>query len=358
VTGPLQIGGAPPVTLEAEAFNGPGFTTATVLPGRGMMLLQARLRLPDGRETDALFAPNAAEAAAQLDGGEEDFAGSKGFAFGGAILAPYANRIRGRALGEVREIETQVGGQTVRLPRNWGGKAPGAEQYAMHGLILDAPVPYRHAASEWIAGRLRAGDFGGRWASQTDLAFEWRLAGGALMLAVVAKNLGHEPLPIGIGWHPYFALPSGDRAQARLRLPAQRRVEVNDYDEVLPTGRLVETGGSAYDFAGPTGAALGDLYLDDCFTDLMRDEGEAVVEVLDPAAGVGLRITSPSPHVKAIQVYAPPDKAFVVVEPQYNLADPFGAVWPEGCDTGMVWLQPGQTSTYSVRVTAFALGTA
>lgn len=351
----LQIGGAPAIVLQAEAFNGPGFTSATVLPGRGMMLLQARLRLPDGREVDALFAPSAAEAARQLDGGEADFAGSRAFAFGGAILAPYANRIRGRPLEASREIETQVGGRAVRLPRNWGGKAPGAEQYAMHGLILDAPVPYEHRDSECITGRLRAGDFGGRWPSQAELSFEWRLAGGSLMLAVAASNVGQEPLPMGIGWHPYFALPSGDRRRARLRLSARRRVEVNDYDEVLPTGRLLDNAGSAYDFAGPTGAPLADLYLDDCFTDLVREEGEAVVEVLDPAAGVGLRVASPSPDVKAVQVYAPPDKGYVVVEPQYNLAEPFGAVWEAGIDTGMVWLQPRQASTYGVKVTAFAL---
>lgn len=350
-----RIGGAPAVTLTATdaPATGPAFLEAVVLPGRGMLLLQARLRLPSGQLVDALHAP--ADAEAQLDGGPDDFAGNRSFAFGGAILAPYANRITGAPVDGAREIETLVDGHAVRLPRNWGGKSAGAAQYAMHGLILDAAVPCEQPSAGQITGKLAAGDFGGRWPGQLDLEFDWRLQAGALVLAVTARNVGPTTSPLGLGWHPYFALPSGDRRQARLKLPARLRTEVNDYDEVLPTGRLLPVAGTPYDFSA--GAALGDLYLDDCFTDLVRTNGQAVCEVRDPAAGVGLRIASPSPQVKAFQVYAPPGEAFVVVEPQYNLADPYSPVWPPGVDTGMARLEPGQSLTYQVRLTAFALGT-
>src|SRR6202008_3078253 len=95
------------------------------------------------------------------------------FGFGGAILAPYANRITGREVGGAREIETEVDGRAVRLPRNWGGKAPGARQYAMHGLILDARGARPPPAADRVSGRLAAGDFGGRWLSQAEMGFEW-----------------------------------------------------------------------------------------------------------------------------------------------------------------------------------------
>jgi galactose mutarotase-like enzyme len=342
------------VTLKASDAprTGPAFLEASVLPGRGMMLLQARLRLASGEVVDALYAPD--DALAQMDGGPEDFAGNRSFAFGGAILAPYANRIRGRALTDSREIETEVDGRSVRLPRNWGGKAPGAEQYAMHGLILDAPIPFEQPAPHRLTGRLEAGDFSGRWPSHTVLTFEWVLEAGALVLRMDARNAGSESLPMGLGWHPYFALPSGDRRQARLRLPAAKRAEINDYDEVLPTGRLSDVAGTPFDFNDAP--ELGDLYLDDCFTDLVREDGQAVLEVLDPAAGVGFRLTSPSPAVQAFQVYAPPDNAFVVAEPQFNLADPYGAEWG-GIDTGMVRVAPGEAITYEARLTAFTVGT-
>jgi galactose mutarotase-like enzyme len=353
----LRVGGLPVVRLRAldAPASGPAFLEATVLPGRGMMLLQARLRLSSGEVVDALTAPAPAAAARALSGGPDDFAGNGSFSFGGAILAPYANRIRGRPVEGAREIETEVAGHTVRLPRNWGGKAPGAEQYAMHGLILAAPVPWRQGAPHLATGRLEAGDFGGRWPGRAALAFEWRLAGGGLGLRVTAQNVGSDPLPMGLGWHPYFALPSGDRSQARLRLPARSRTLVDDYDAVLPTGAVEPVAGGAYDFSAPGGRPLGDAYLDDCFTDLRPEGGQAVAEVLDPAADLGLRIASPSPQVSAMQVYAPRDKAFVVVEPQFNLADPYGAEWG-GRDTGMATVAAGGSVVYEVAVTAFALG--
>jgi galactose mutarotase-like enzyme len=355
--GTLRIGGEPLVRLRGldTPKRGPAFVEATVLPGRGMMLLQARLRLPSGEVADAIFAPEPEAAARELDGGPDDFAGNRSFGFGGAILAPYANRIRGREAPGAREIETEVAGHAVRLPRNWGGKAQGAEQYAMHGLILDAAVTWRQDSPDRMSGRLEAGDFGGRWPGRAALDFEWRLEAGALALRVTAHNVGDAPLPMGIGWHPYFALPSGDRRQARLWAPARSRALVNNYDEVLPTGALEPVAGSAHDFAAPGGRALGETYLDDCFTDLIRANGLAVAEVRDPASDLGLTIASTSPHVRAMQVYAPTDKAFVVVEPQFNLADPYGAEW-RGRDSGMALVPAGGSVAYDARVTAFALG--
>ena len=172
---------------------------------------------------------------------------------------------------------------------------------------------------------------------------------------MTAQNVGHEPIPMGFGWHPYFALPSGDRRQATLRLPAAARALVNNYDEVLPTGALEPVVGSSYDFSAPGGRALGEAYLDDCFIDLRREDGLAVAEIRDPAANLGLRIASASPQVRAIQVYAPPDKGFIAVEPQFNLADPYGAAWA-GRDTGMATVPPGGSTSYDVRVTAFDPG--
>lgn len=354
----IRIGGLPAVVLRAADLpsDGPAITEAVVLPGRGMMLLQARLRLPSGEIVDALEAPPLEEAARQLSGGSEDFAGNRSFAFGGAILAPYANRIRGHPSVDGREIQATIDGRPARLPRNWGGKAPGAERYAMHGLILDAAVPFE-ATDHEVRGRLEAGDFGGRWPGELELQIDYHLAGGGLVLRIEARNVGAGPLPLGLGWHPYFRLPSGRREQARLRLPADLRAEVNDYDEVLPTGRLLPTAGTPYDFGGPAGKTLVHLYLDDCFTALRRQDGAVVTEVIDPAAGVGLRLSTETPEVKAVQVYAPPDKPFVVVEPQFNLADPYAETWPEGTDTGMARLPVGGRVAYEVRLEAFTLGT-
>ena len=155
---PLTIGGAPVVSLRASdaPSAGPAFVLADVLPGRGFMLLSAGLRLPSGELADGVQGPPPQKAAEALDGGPDDFAGNKAFSFGGAILAPYANRIRGHGVAGAREIEARIDGRMVRLPRNWGGRAPGAEQYAMHGLILETPVAWEQTAPKGSA-RLNCG---------------------------------------------------------------------------------------------------------------------------------------------------------------------------------------------------------
>ena len=344
------IGGAPVLRLAAPAGEGERFIHADIAPGRGMMLLQATASIPHLGEVGVLAAPPLAAAAERLDGGPDDFAGNAAFAFGGAILAPFANRIRGRFDPGKRTIETTILGRTVALPANWGGKAAGAEAYAMHGLILDRAVGQLEIAPDGASARglIFAGDFGRGWPGDITLAITWRLWARALTLTIKAVNRGEEPSPIGLGWHPYLALPSGRRAQARLTLPAKSRIVVNNYDEVLPTGEISPIPGTAYDFH--RGAPLDDLYLDDCFTDLIRtDNGEIVVEVADPAARYAVRVVSPSRNVTAVQTYAPLDQAFVVVEPQFNLANPYGAEW-QGRDTGMVVLGPGETTTYDARI--------
>jgi galactose mutarotase-like enzyme len=331
----------------------PRLSRAVIAPERGMMLVELAAELGEGREVNLVAAPPPAEVPAAF-GGADDFAGNASFALGGAILLPYANRIRGRALPDSREIETVVLGKRLRLPRNWGGRKPGAEHYAMHGLILDRRFEVMEERAEAVRGMLRAGDFGGRWPSSTDIVVHYRLTPAALELRVEAANAGDEPLPIGIGWHPYFAIPSGRRGEARLRVPAAGRAAVNNYDEVLPTGAILPVAGTPYDFTAEAGRPLGAAYLDDCFVGLAPVDGKVSAALVDPTAGLGVRIVADAPPVTAFQVYAPPDKPFAAIEPQFNLADPFGPEW-RGADTGMVVLRPGERTVYAVRVEVFAV---
>lgn len=158
---------------------------------------------------------------------------------------------------------------------------------------------------------------------------------------------------MGIGWHPYFRLPSGQREQARLHLPATLRAPANNYDEVLPTGVIEKVAGTKFDFTAPDGVPMGKLFLDDCFTGLVKSGDNTASEIRDPAAAYGIRIIALSPESKAIQVYSPPEKDFIVLEPQFNLADPYNTkVWKKR-ETGMVLLQPGQSVAYKTRLELF-----
>jgi aldose 1-epimerase len=345
------------ITLQVSAATEPAFTAAEILPGRGMMTLQVRARLRGLGEVDLIMAPPLEKAGEFFGADQGGFPGNASYLIGGAILLPYANRIRGKLSADGRTVTTRILGREVTLPANAGGRRQGAERYSMHGLILDSEVGAIErettAEADILRGTLDAGDFGHGWPSKAEITFENVLRGDSFTLQVTAKNVGDEVLPMGIGWHPYFNLPSGRREQARLYLPARSRTLVNDYDEVLPTGEVVPVAGTPYVFSAPGGRAVGDLYLDDCFVDLETAAGEVMAEVIDPAASYGLRVVASSPPVRAIQVYAPPDKAFIVVEPQFNRADPFGPEWGAEAETGMALLEPGESVVYSARLELF-----
>ena len=355
-----MIGGAPIVELSCEPSTDaslPQFVSALVAPGRAMMLLQATVRQPGAGDIQVIHSPPLDEMARRLAGGPDDPFGNAAFSFGGAILAPFANRIRGRSLpGPI--IETQILGRTVSLPANWQGQGPDPEPCAMHGLLLlssaDELEVVQSGASTVASAVIRAGNFGGHWPSATDLSICWTLTPQALSLDVTATNVGADVLPMGIGWHPYFNLPSGQRRQALLTVPARSRLAVADYDEVMPTGEISALAGSDHDFSQPR--ALGDLSLDDCFVDLQPwGKSEIVSQIVDPAAGYGLGIIA-SPPVKAIQVYTPRSASFIALEPQFNWTNPFGAEWTRA-DSGMALLRPGEQARYAVRLEPFTPGT-
>ena len=349
-----EIGGQKIVTLtrKATSTTKPEFTSVTVLPGRGMELLQITANFPGRGNVDVLASPDVAGAKKMLD--ETDNAnGDYGYRLGSAFLVPYPNRIRGKLSADGKTLTTEWQGKTITLPANNIGKLAGAERHAMHGLILkshtDNVAEKTIPGGKQVTGIIHAGDFGGHWLSKTDLVFTISLTADSVDAVVVAKNVGTEAEPIAIGWHPYFNFPSGDRTQARLQIPASMQATVDSYDNVFPTGKLVPVAGQ-YDLRA--GAPLYKNFYDDNWSQLDWKNGVVQVNISDPAAKYGVRIEGLSPEIKTIQAYAPPDKNFVAVEDQYNFADPFSKAWGS-MDTGMVTLKPGQSTKWHVRIKVF-----
>ena len=206
-------------------------------------------------------------------------------------------------------------------------------------------------------GTFHAGNFDGHWPSETDIATTVELSGRAITIRVQARNTGTVAEPIGIGWHPRFAILNGHRGQMMLRLPEGLRIDVKDRRTGQLSGRLLPVEKTEYDFSGRNGAQLGALNLDDTFvhlrTGLMEDGPMA--ELRDPENDYGLRITAMTSSIKAMRVYAPLDGSFISIQPQFNYDDPFGREWPKDEDTGMVVLQPGQTTQWKIRLEIFSL---
>jgi len=352
-----EIGGQKVVTLSRAAVSTtqPEFTSITLAPGRGMEIIAITANFPGKGNVDVLSPVSLDEAKKKLDVDDDGF-GNLGYRLGAAFLTPYPNRIRGPLSADGKTLTTVWHGHTITLPANNIGNLPTAERHAMHGLILkaktDAVSVKKVAGGEQVTGVIHAGDFGGHWLSKTDLVVTVTLSAEAVDASIVAENVGGEAEPIAIAWHPYFNLPSGDRTQARIHIPGSTTAEVDNYDNVFPTGKLTPVAGTRYDFNAPGGVALGKEFFDDNWSHLAWKGGAVTVEVIDPAAHYGLKIEGLSPEIKAIQLYAPPEKSFVAIEHQYNLADPFGKEWGT-TDTGMVTLKPGQSTKWHVRLRVF-----
>jgi galactose mutarotase-like enzyme len=354
-----EIGGQKIVTLTRKAVSTtkPEFTSIVVLPGRGMEIQQITANFPGKGSVDVLASPDLAASKKMLD--VDDTAnGDLGYRLGAAFLAPYPNRIRGKLSADGKTLTAEWQGHTLTLPANNIGKLPTAERHAMHGLILKAKTDSVSvediAGGQEVSGVIRAGDFGGHWLSKTDLVVTIRLTANAVDVSIVARNVGTESEPMAIAWHPYFNLPSGDRSQVRISIPADHIAEVDGYDNVFPTGKVLPVEGTRYDLRGTAGVPLGTNFFDDNWNHLTWVNKAATVRVIDPAAHYGVEIIGLSPEIKSIQMYAPPTAKFVAIEHQYNFGDPFGKEWGD-TNTGMVTLKPGQTTTWHVRVKVFAM---
>jgi aldose 1-epimerase len=352
-----EIGGQKIVQLSRTPLSTtkPEFTSITLAPGRGMEILQITANFPGKGNVDVLASPDLAGAKKMLDVDDDAF-GNLGYRLGSAFLAPYPNRIRGKLSADGKTLTTEWQGHTLTLPANNIGKLPGAERHAMHGLILKAKTAdvtvKKIGDGEQISGVIHGGDFGGHWLSKTDLVITVTLTADAVEATIVAKNVGSVAEPFALAWHPYFNLPSGNRAQARVHIPASNVAEVDNYDNVFPTGRILPVEGTTYDLRKVGGTPLGNSYFDDNWSNIDRHGGIVTVQVIDPAAHYGVNIEGLSPQIKTIQMYAPPDKNFVAIEHQYNFADPFGKEWGS-MDTEMVTLKPGESTKWHVRLHVF-----
>lgn len=352
-----EIGGQKIVTLSrtATSTTKPEFTSITLAPGRGMEILQITANFPGKGNVNVLASPDLAGTAKVLDQEDDEF-GNKSYSLGAAFLVPYPNRIRGKLSADGKTLTTEWQGHSLTLPANNIGHEPTAERHAMHGLILKAKTEdvtvEKIPGGEEVSGIIRAGDFGGHWFSKTDVVITVRMTAAAVDASIVARNVGTEPEPMAIAWHPYFNLPSGDRTQARLRVPASTVAEVDNYDNVFPTGKTIPVKGTKFDLNAVGGTPLVGTFFDDNWSHLEWKNGVMTVQVIDPAAHYGVSIEGISPEIRAIQVYAPPAKSFVAVEHQYNFGDPFGKEWGT-TNTGMVTLKPGQTTKWHVQLRVF-----
>lgn len=349
---PPQPGGEDPLIVERSSIEEgttPEFLSATLLPGRGMNVLQITATVPGKGVVNLLDSSTLEEAANRMNGIGADSNGAESLAIGGALEAPWAGDIFGTAADN--GLNTVWHGITLHLPgnrRNDVAVATGGLLLARRGVQAKTSVMPDGGEAEAV---FDAGNFDGSWPSQMNIKSTVQLSSRAIEMRIVATNTGKDPQPVGLGWRPRFAVLSGDRAKMTLRLPSIMKEEVRA-GSGIPTGRLVSVEGTPRDFSSRSGTALKDLDLNETFVHLHQvalDSGP-VVELWDPVDNFGLRMTLLSPSIKTVHVAAPADRKFVMIEPRFNYDDPFGREWAKEEDTGMAVLAPGRSIQWKIRL--------
>jgi aldose 1-epimerase len=270
---------------------------AALLPARGAALLRLTWRgrdilapVPEGADPNAAFA-------------------------GAFLMAPWANRLdQGRIAAHGR-----VWRLAINRPQ---------DRTAIHGLVRDHA--WDVVRSEAAAARLCLALDAPPFALDARLALDLSESGLDLALSLTAR--GDQAQPLGLGWHPWFARSPGTRlgfaARWRCRHDARQLPATAE-----PFGRL-------------DGAEESYLGLDTHFAGW---DGAAVIRHPD---GTTIRLAAQGAWAAGLQVFAPPDRPVLCVEPVSHLPDapnrpvlaplgPLAMVPPGGMIAGRLRLHAG-----------------
>lgn len=336
----------------AERAGAPGISEFEFVPGIGASTsaLRARVR---GRAIAVFPERDPAELEAGLRS-DPNFAFKKL----NTPLFPNTNRLlpdrrhASHALG--RKFKARVAGIPVRMPFNHRGSQPGAIPHQLHGLLFKAPARETVFPNEPSGGAFASTTFedffGGDWVGSARVTIEQSIEEGAFVYRMIAQNTGGVGMPVGFGTHPYFQMPGGDPARIELVIPSTRYAEIDNYDNVLPTGRLLPVRGSAYNFNRGAGTRIDRLF-DNYF---LLDTPERSVELIDHGAGVVYRMTALTDNVRGVQIFYPGQGDVIAIEMVTHHPDPREALWGRE-PTGMQVLAPGESAQYAYRIEVYPL---
>jgi aldose 1-epimerase len=236
-------------------------------------------------------------------------------------LVPYVNRIRGGCF--------TFRGRTVRLQPNMAG-----DPSPLHGQgwlnpwsversdAATAELVYRHEPGEWP------------WSYEARQHFA--LDDHGLSIRLTCRNTSREPMPCGLGEHPYF--PCGPETRIHTAVECAWTVD----EHVLPVARVPAEG--RYDLRDRLACGQG---LDNGFGGWA---GEA--RMTDPDWPYELRLSSP--EAKFFQLYSPPSGGIFVAEPVTHANAALNHPEREWRELGMRVLDPDESMSLDVRLEVIA----
>jgi aldose 1-epimerase len=211
-------------------------------------------------------------------------------------LAPFANRLDEQAFyanGKKYNFDMELGNVRGTIPIH--GYLMGATEWK----LVEAKADGKAA---WVTSRLdfyRNPQYMKQFPFAHVVTMTYRLAEGMLEVHTRLENLSTEPMPVAIGFHPYFQLTDSIREEWTVSVGAQTHWLLTP--TMLPTG---QTEPIAKFLPDPAHVALKDVSLDDVFTDLDRDaQGRGTVSFKGKQQQLDVLI---GPKYKTVLVYSRP----------------------------------------------------
>ena len=345
----LQINHQKVLTLSADSKNKmPHMSLLSVAPGIGAATVALRAVIQG--ETVSVFAER------DLSHFDEQMKADPNFSFKqvNVPLFPMSNRLRpndGKGLKLGDAFQAKVLGVEVKMRLNNQSSQPGAIPHHLHGLTYARPSDHAALEKDRIVAEFKD-FFGGLWTGKADLRIEQSLKGGQFHYSAQAQNTGQTPLPVGFGSHPYFQIPSGDASALRVQIPAQSIAEIDNLDNVLPTGRLlpVSDHGHRLDFNQPK--ALPSGVIDNFFILDPHQAKEVLLE--DHTARIRYRFKALSSNIMGVQMFYPGQGSVVAVEFVTHFPDPRKELWKDQA-TGMQLLKAGERVSYEYELSIESL---
>jgi aldose 1-epimerase len=225
------------------------------------------------------------------------------FFWGAYVMAPWCNRI---APGSVR-----VGSQRISLRSNF------PDGSAIHGQVYATPWEPRSD------GSLHALGGGNEWPWPYDVGVRMEVHARTLGIDLSLTNLSDEPMPGGLGVHPWFLRPVAVAIRADTVLPSNTELR-----------SLPEPVRGRFDLRAP-GEMSPDL--DAAWTDLT----EPPVELRWEDAGIGatMRTVPPAAYIVAA---SPGQLDAIAVEPETHAPQGLRRLLA-GEPGGLTWVDPGRS---------------
>jgi aldose 1-epimerase len=210
------------------------------------------------------------------------------------LMAPWANRLDEQAFyanGKRYPFDMQLGNVTGAIP--------------IHGFLSRTDqwqvVEVKHdGKSAWVTSRLDVSKQPmamKQWPFPHTIDMTYRLQNGTLEVLTRIANMAAEPMPVSIGYHPYYQLTDSPREEWTITVPARTRWLLQH--QKVPTGKTEST--EKFFPAGK--GALKDYNLDDVFGDLVRDaQGRANYTVRGRKQQIDI---SQGPNYRSLVIYSP-----------------------------------------------------